>query len=626
MADSTVERAGPGGAREIVGLVGPGPERLAGATHVPEAAAVGGLLVVPSICNDLLRGYRREVALSRRLASQAVAVQRFHYRGTGNSEGEELDLTFDAMVEDAAVARMLLTEAVGALPLAFLGTRFGAIVAAAAARQVPGAPLVLVDPTVSGEQFFREAWRARSVATAIGRAATNRVTALDAPIARGAREGTAPITRETLLAQLEEHGRVDVLGHTVGQALYQSSSGRSLVDELGPEPRPVLLVQMGGQAGLRPDNERLKDALEGQGSTVDIEIAGEQQRWWFFDEDEAPPENLGPAVAAWVAAHLADAAPAPAPRGAVAGAPPVGPSETPGFFTAGGEELFGILTEPEGEARGTCAVLLSGGSWTASPGHNRIWVRLARELATEGYHALRLDYHGVGESTGNAATYLLDAPFVEDALGGCSWVEDQGVSRMVLLGTCFGARTALAAAERLDDVAGVAVFPVPVRDFAMGEKVSSLPTSVLMRKAASPHVVAGLFRAKNRQAYRRILTKRRQRSRAARAEGGPAPDRSTRVSPILLRQLESLVDREIPVLLIFGEQDWFYEDFRRALGGRFRTVLDRAGDLIQLRIVPGKTHGLTTTAVQDAVVAELHDWLGGRDPAVTPDRASASQL
>jgi alpha/beta superfamily hydrolase len=606
MGGRDAERRGPRGTRDLVGTFGPGPDRLAGATYVPAATAAGGLVIVPSICNDFLRSYRREVVLARQLANRGVAVQRFHYRGTGNSYGDELELTYCRMREDAAVARSRLAEVVGPGPVAFLGTRFGALVAAAAAREVPGAPLVLLDPAPSAERFFREAWRA--------------------PMARDLREGEDPTTKDILLSRLESQGWVDILGHTVGRDLHESSLGHVLLEEIGPEPRPILVVQLGGLGGLRPDNERLVTDLRDQGFPVDVEIAGEEQTWWFFEEDEAPPENLGPGVAAWVVAQLADTAPAPAPLASVRGPDPVGPSETHGFFPADGEELFGILTEPEGEARGTCAVLLSGGSWTPSPGRNRIWVRLSRELATEGYHALRLDYHGVGESTGNTATYLLDAPFVEDTLGGCAWVEEQGVGRTVLLGSCFGARTALAAAERLDDVAGVAVFPVPVRDFAMGEKVSSLPTSVLLRKAASPRVLAGMFKTRNRQAYRRIVVKRRQRSRRARAEGAPAPDRSQRVSPILLRQLDTLVDREIPVLLIFGEGDWFYEDFKRALGGRLRTVIDRAGDLIQLRVVPGKTHGLATTAVQDAVVAELHDWLRGLDAAITPDRASASRL
>ncbi len=604
MTPLTVDRAGSAGTREVVGWFGPGPEHLAGATYLPRTAAGGGVVIVPSICNDFLRSYRREVILARQLAEQGVAVQRFHYTGTGNSDGEELDLTYPQMVRDVTVARRCLADAAGEGPVAFFGTRFGALVAAAAATEVPGAPLVLVEPVVSGEKFFREAWRA--------------------PMAKALRDGDAPTPREALLAQLDEQGWVDVLGHTVGRALQQSSEDVVLLDALGDQPRPVLLVQLGGTSGLRPDNQRLATALAERGFPVDVEIAGDEQSWWFFEEEEVPPVDLVPSVAAWMAKQVAAAPLAARPAPVADRAGEHGPEETPGFFSAAGEDVFGILTSPVGEPRGACAVLLSGGVWTPSPGRNRIWVRMARDLAADGYHSLRLDYHGVGESTGSTQTFLLDAPFVEDALAGCAWAGAQGVSRMILFGSCFGARTALASAVALDDVGGVAVFPVPVRDFAMGEKISSLPTSVLARKAVTRRGLAGLLKADHRRAYRRIVAKKWRRARTGRQQ--EQPSRFEWVSPILLRQFRGLIERSVPILLLFGEDDSFYQDFLKAKEGRLGEVLEEAGELVQVRLVPGKTHGLATTAVQDAVVAELEGWLADLDgAAVTQPRASASR-
>jgi alpha/beta superfamily hydrolase len=612
MSPSTVERQAANGGREIVGQFGPGPEQLIGATYVPRPAPIGGLVLAPSICNDFLRSYRREVVLARQLAHDGIAVQRFHYRGTGNSAGDELDLTFDRMIEDITVARARLVEVVGTVPLAFLGTRYGALTAAAAAGSAPHAPLVLIEPTVSGDRFFRETWRA--------------------PIAHAIRDGVVPTTRHDLLSQLETEGCVDVLGHTVGHQLYRSSLGRTLVDELGHVPRPVLLVQLGGPSGLRADNERLLTTLHQRGFPVDVEITGDEQAWWFFQEDEAPPVEQLPAVAAWLVAKLTEASETPTPNlpdrvsSVVQPEDRVAqPEETPGFFSTADEELFGILTSPVGEARGSCAVLLSGGSWLASCGRNRMWVHLARSLARDGFHALRLDYHGVGESTGNTSTFRLDAPFVDDTVAACGWARDQGVRGTILLGSCFGARTALATATVLDDVDGVAAFPVPVRDFAMGDRIASLPTSMLARKALRPHVLLGLFRAEHRRAYLRVLSRKWRRWQRRHDEGRPASGRFEWVSPILLEQLRSLVEREIPVLLVFGADDDFFQDFQRGCQGPLGDLMNAAGDLIAVRVVPGKTHGLGSTAVQEAVVDELEQWLAKLDvSAVGPDRASMS--
>jgi alpha/beta superfamily hydrolase len=586
---------------------------LAGCTTVPlDDPPVGGLVVCSPICNDFLRNYRREVLLARRLGSQGVAVQRFHYRGTGNSDGQEGAITLDGMQADADAAVDHLRARISDAPIAVLGTRFGALAAASAAARLPGAPLILVDPIVEADRFFREAWRA--------------------PMARALKEGRAAPRRQELLAELEQHGSVDILGHAVGRALYESSMGRVLAGELGDPSRPVLVVQLGRRAGVRPETERLVTDLRERGFDVDLLVTGEEQPWWFFEEDEPAPGDPFPEVADWVAARLAEApmvAVPPAPPAAQNGHAAPTPEatvadETPGWFPVEGQDLFGIITRPVVEPKGVAAVLLSGGAWTPSPGRNRLWVRLARQLAGQGFHGLRLDYHGVGESTGQIGTYLLGEPFVGDVEGLCGWARDQGVDEFVLLGSCFGARTALATAQELEGARGVALFPLPVRDFAMGDKMASLPLSVLARKALRPRTLAGWFRSARRRSYRRLLSKKWRRARARRREEGDL-NRFQWVSPLVQRQLEDLVDREIPALLVFGEEDAFYEDFQRGRReGRLGDLLDRAGDLVEVALVPGKTHGLGSTAVQDDVMAVLRQWLAGLERSA-PDPVSAGR-
>ncbi len=83
-------RAVATGITEAAEFFGPPGERMLGLAHLPTSAA-SGVLVCSSIQAEFAKNYRREVLLARALARQGRAVGRFHYRGTGNSDGDSLD-------------------------------------------------------------------------------------------------------------------------------------------------------------------------------------------------------------------------------------------------------------------------------------------------------------------------------------------------------------------------------------------------------------------------------------------------------------------------------------------------------------------------------------------------------
>ncbi len=83
--------------------------------------------------------------------------------------------------------------------------------------------------------------------------------------------------------------------------------------------------------------------------------------------------------------------------------------ELPTFFTADGEELFGMVTLPRDTAADTGVVVVAGAGTPVTTGRNRIHVRICRELAVRGVAALRFDFHGTGESTGSSDHWDLAA-------------------------------------------------------------------------------------------------------------------------------------------------------------------------------------------------------------------------
>ena len=121
------------GVRQVAGFYGPAGHRTFGVLHLPTAEPSAGVVICPALHSDFERTYRIDVLLGRALSAQGYAVHRFHYRGHGNSEEAPSGATFDTMREDAVLAAERLRRITGVGTVAFAGTRWGALVATAAA-------------------------------------------------------------------------------------------------------------------------------------------------------------------------------------------------------------------------------------------------------------------------------------------------------------------------------------------------------------------------------------------------------------------------------------------------------------------------------------------------------------
>ena len=85
-------------------------------THLPAEPAEGAVVVCSPIQSELLKNNRREVMLARSLASQKLAVARFHYIGTGNSDGDVREVSINGMTADTAAVATALTRYLGHRP------------------------------------------------------------------------------------------------------------------------------------------------------------------------------------------------------------------------------------------------------------------------------------------------------------------------------------------------------------------------------------------------------------------------------------------------------------------------------------------------------------------------------
>ena len=123
-------------------------------------------------------------------------------------------------------------------------------------------------------------------------------------------------------------------------------------------------------------------------------------------------------------------------------------NETPFFFDGNGYRLFGVVHDPEVKANSRgfvfCHPFAEEKLWT-----HRVFVNFARSLAQKGYHVLRFDYMGHGDSEGEFSDSSVETRLA-DIQSAVAWLQ---TNRPVeagtgLLGLRFGATLASMAAER----------------------------------------------------------------------------------------------------------------------------------------------------------------------------------
>jgi alpha-beta hydrolase superfamily lysophospholipase len=251
---------------EQAAFFGEEAQKLFGVLHLPLGRPpVNAVVICPAICTESLTTYRNDVLLARALASRGIAALRFHYRGTGHSDGQEETMTFEAMREDTLAAVAHAAAQTGTVGPALLGTRFGALVAAAAAAELPETPLVLWEPVLEARRYFREAWRASMMFKV--------------------REGVSP-EAGGLAGQLEREGVVDVLGYPIWRPLYESSIERTLLEEVGTAARPVLLAHGEGATAVSAAFAEAARTLTERGCAVDVDVFAHPFVWWFVGHSQ----------------------------------------------------------------------------------------------------------------------------------------------------------------------------------------------------------------------------------------------------------------------------------------------------------------------------------------------------
>ncbi|NNF38713.1 MAG: hypothetical protein HKO98_14395 [Gemmatimonadetes bacterium] len=124
----------------------------------------------------------------------------------------------------------------------------------------------------------------------------------------------------------------------------------------------------------------------------------------------------------------------------------------------GPANLVGILTQPDPERaqKGAPGFVILNSGILHRVGASRLYVRLARVLAEEGFTTLRFDFSGVGDSDVRRDAIPVEERFVTETREAMDYVaEVAGVDRFVVGGLCSGADGAFFSSLQDDRIVGL---------------------------------------------------------------------------------------------------------------------------------------------------------------------------
>jgi alpha-beta hydrolase superfamily lysophospholipase len=555
------------------------------------ARSVGVVMCRP-MGYEALCSYRTYTQLAQMLAEAGFDVLRFDYHGTGDSAGGDGDPgRVQAWLDSIACATQELQRMSHVRGIALFGLRLGATLAVEAAVRRGGVDsLVLWAPCASGRAFARE-MRAANAGRALG-------------------TGVIPAD-----------GDLEGLGNLYTAETLAALSGLQCERLARAPARQVLIIGRDDMPAEGPLPARYREL--GMATTYAV--------WPGYTGMVAEPHEavLEPATLASITEWLCAAHPAVASNGAGRRRP-----AWPGAFAVDGAierplrfgddaALVGVLSEPAGPAalsrRTETAVLMLnvGGNYRIGP--NRVYVKLARQLAAAGYQAFRMDVGGIGDSRvdagfSSASMYRIDA--TADVSAAIDMLAARGCKRFYLLGICSGSYLAFQTALADPRVSGQVLMNSRLLEWdatRSGPWQSSMQQyykstryyqRALLRSEVYARLLRGHIDVRGIAGRLWTLAEARMKRALLRALGGATPQED------VLARFKQLSERGADTLVVMSEADDGLDYMEFHLGRRGARMKGRPG--FRMVLIEDADHTFSTVASQRAVIDTVRSHLDAR--------------
>lgn len=487
--------------------------------HLPavDRAATGVVLCNP-FGNEALCVHRgwRDFAESVTVAC-GMAVLRFDYPGTGDSEGVEEDpARFCAWVDSIKAATEYLRTVTGVTRIVLCGLRLGATLAVLAAEELADVEgVVLMAPVIVGKRYIRELRMQHQ-------SCIKALADQEAAQSREAVQGVGALGFDLYADALEKLASIDLTKRL-----------RS------PAPR-VLLHDISVSESLN----KLVECFRGHGASADVRIFPEYDSFLLPDPTFCvPPRGAFDSVLEWLGSRGGTSEVAAAEilqPSAHARINFAGGHETPVVFGSG--RYVGVMCKPRNANEHAPAVLIMNTAGVHRVGCARHSVLMARRLAAQGITSLRMDLGGVGDSS-----YHDDKPNIEgvyarhsiaDATAGVERLIAAGHSGVVMFGVCAGAYVSVHTTLKHPAVVGCISVNLPFFFWGAPRRNSRAPSQVYMRSVRDP------------RKWLLLLTGRSDLRRIAVSLVRRWCERSS-----VRRLLMALEKRHVPTSLVYGPLD-----------------------------------------------------------------------
>jgi hypothetical protein len=251
--------------------------------------------------------------------------------------------------------------------------------------------------------------------------------------------------------------------------------------------------------------------------------------------------------------------------------------------------LVGIVTEPPSGARHhshpAVIVLNSGIVHRVGPG--RIYVKIARELAANGFVTLRFDFSGIGDSLARQDALPFKKSAIRETQDAMEYLKrTRGIDRFICLGGCSGAQVSLEAACCDSRVIGGLLINFQTAD--ADDEVSQ--PDLLTRRAASYYWSRARGDGKSwyrfltgKSDYRKLI-----RAIQYRVRRRLAPPKIVREASPLEAGLQRLAQRSVQLAFLCSEGDPLLDDLRDAGGPTLEQLC--ASGKTTLEIIPRSDH------------------------------------
>ncbi len=277
-----------------------------------------------------------------------------------------------------------------------------------------------------------------------------------------------------------------------------------------------------------------------------------------------------------------------------------------------GGGLVGITTEP-GAGRDPelpTLVFLNAGL-THRVGPSRLHVRMARDLAQQGFSSLRFDWSGLGDSGVRHDDVPVGESIISETREAMDFMTRKtDASRYILIGICSGATVSFLTAQTDQRVVGVAL--INAQSHLHGDSAElgeALRTRTITRHSYRI-ALRSSFRSKN---WRKALQGKISvggvlqsmlmapvRALLGRGKGAALPA----MDPVA--QVRALRDRGVRVLHLYSEGDEGLDYFQEVLGGQGAERMAAIG--AETEVMLGANHVFTLLWTQDRLTAAVREW------------------